>query len=508
LHSSIEHDLFRFVVDLERETDIERLRQVALLQKSQLEHLISIHAKKCAELEKLKGSGGELQRSLAFIEAARKEAAALADAIEAAARSAAEQTSGKTDDETPAEGSERRGHGPKEQLRLERVPLRCTLDDSARACRECGGGLVPMKGQCETSEMIDVVDIKYVVVEVERQKYVCKCGSAVETAPGPERAIDGGRYSLRFAVKVAFDKYVNHLPLERQVRAMSHYGLDVTSQTLWDQCSAVTDLLSPTYDAVFKQLRAGPVIGLDQTSWPDLEDKTLPPWQMWCFTAPGLVYHQICDDKSAATFKSLVGDYAGTIVCDAAATHIKGARGEERLTLAGCWAHAYRRFEEAGDDFPAALIVRAWIQDLYRIDAQATTTEQRARLRATESAAVLEKMKSWMHEQRVLATTSLGSAIRYTLKSWDRLTVFVRDPLVWLDNNRTERGIRGPVIGRRNHFGSKSARGTVVAATLYSLVESAKVAGLDPVAYLVEVATRAKRTPGAVLLPDDFKAAA
>jgi transposase len=121
---------------------------------------------------------------------------------------------------------------------------------------------------------------------------------------------------------------------------------------------------------------------------------------------------------------------------------------------------------------------------------------------------VLEKMKTWMHEQRVLATTSLGSAIRYTLKNWDRLTVFVRDPLVWLDNNRTERGIRGPAVDRRNHFRSKSARGTVVAATMYTLVESAKVAGVDPVAYLVEVATRAKRTPGAVLLPDDFKAAA
>ena len=508
MRPSIEHDLFRVVVDLERETDIERLRQIALLQKTQLDHLIAIHAKKCAELEKLKGNGGELQRSLAFIEAARKEAAALADAIEAAARSDAEKASARSDDESAAGGNARRGHGPKEQLRLERVPVRCTLADSARACAECGGGLVLMKGQCETSEMIDVVDIKYVVAEVERQKYVCKCGSAVETAPGPERAVDGGRYSLRFAAKVAFDKYVNHLPLERQVRAMSHYGLDVTSQTLWDQCSAVTDLLAPTYDAIFEQLRAGPVIGLDQTSWPDLEDKTLPPWQMWCFSAPGLVYHRICDDKSAATFKSLVGDYTGTIVCDAAATHIAGARGEGRLTLAGCWAHVYRRFEEAGDDFPAALIVRGWIQDVYRIDAQAMSTDDRARLRATESARVLEKMKTWMHEQRVLATTSLGSAIRYTLKNWDRLTVFVRDPLVWLDNNRTERGLRGPVVGRRNHFGSKSARGTVVAATMYTLVESAKVAGIDPVAYLVEVATCAKRAPGAVLLPDDFKAAA
>jgi hypothetical protein len=220
---------------------------------------------------------------------------------------------------------------------------------------------------------------------------------------------------------------------------------------------------------------------------------------------PGLVYHRICDDKSAATFKALVGDYRGTIVCDAAATHTAGARGEEGMTLAGCWAHVYRRFEEAANHFPAALLVRGWIQDLYRIDAQATSDEERARLRATESSAVVEKMKTWMHDQRVLATTSLGAAIRYTLKNWERLTVFTRDPLVWLDNNRTERGIRGPVIGRRNHFGSKSARGTVVAATMYSLVESAKVAGVDPVAYLVAVASAAKKIAGAILLPTDFK---
>ena len=66
--------------------------------------------------------------------------------------------------------------------------------------------------------------------------------------------------------------------------------------------------------------------------------------------------------------------------------------------------------------------------------------------------------------------------------------------------------MRGPVIGRRNHFGSKSVRGTEVAAVMYSLVESAKVSGVDPMAYLIECAARAKRNPGAVLLPADFKA--
>jgi transposase len=96
--------------------------------------------------------------------------------------------------------------------------------------------------------------------------------------------------------------------------------------------------------------------------------------------------------------------------------------------------------------------------------------------------------------------------VRYTLGIWDRLTLFLEDPVVWLDNNRTERGLRGPVIGRRNHFGSKSARGTEVAAILYSLVESAKASGVDPISYLTEVATRAQQSPGAVLLPTEFGA--
>jgi hypothetical protein len=117
---------------------------------------------------------------------------------------------------------------------------------------------------------------------------------------------------------------------------------------------------------------------------------------------------------------------------------------------------------------------------------------------------VLEKLKSWMSSQRVLVTTMLGSAIRYTLSNWKRLTVFVNHPLVWLDNNATERGLRGPVIGRRNHFGSKSVRGTEVAATMYTLVESAKVSGVDPIAYLIAVATRTRRD-GSVLLPAEFK---
>lgn len=484
------------MLDLAHEQDIERLRQIALLQKSQLEHLVAVLARKCAELEKLKGSEGELQLALKLLEEAQRQAA----------EADKPRTRRRGDTEREDEPAEQHGHGPTEQLALERVPLRCELDEGDRGCPSCGSRLEPMAGQFERSEMIDVVEVKYQVVEVERQKYVCRCGGAVETAPGPERAVEGGRYSLRFALKVALDKYIAHLPLERQVRLMGHHGLVVTSQALWDQLWAVVELLGPTYAALFVKLRAGPVVGVDQTSWPDLEDSSLPPWQMWCVTAPGLVYHRICDDKSARTFKALLGEYDGWVVADALGTHEAGARECRGVRLAACWAHVLRRFRNAVADFPEAQMMLAWIQDLYRIDARAKDLEERRRLRATESRAVTQKMKVWMTESRALKTTSLGGAIRYTLGIWTRLTTFLEHPEVWLDNNATERGLRGPVIGRRNHFGSKSARGTHAAAVLYSLVESAKASGVDPNAYLLAVATRAKRNAGAVLLPADFAA--
>jgi transposase len=477
------------VLDIEREQDIERLRQVARLQKSQLEHLIAMLAHKCAELEKLKGGGGELQIALKLLEEAQQETAKLDEP----AATLVEKRKAKR---------EQPGHGPTEQSSLPRVPLRCELGEADRECPSCRGTLKPLAGQVEPSEMIDVVELKYQVVEVERQKYVCACGGAVETAPGPARAVEGGRYSLRFAIKVAFDKYVAHLPLERQVRLMAHHGLKVTSQTLWDQCSAITDLLEPTYDALFAMLRASPVVGVDQTGWPDLEDSSLPPWQMWCVTAPGLVYHRICDDKSTRTFVDLLGDYQGWVVADALGTHQAGARECRGLRRAGHTCCA--AFAMPSSISPRPQFMLAWIHDLYEIDARARDVGERKRLRSTESRAVTEKMKLWMQDVKALKTTSLGGAVRYALGIWGRLTLFLDDAEVWLDNNRTERGLRGPVIGRRNHFGSKSARGTQVAAIMYSLVESAKAAGIDPITYLTEIATRAQRTPGAVRLPADL----
>src|SRR5262245_66268992 len=117
------------------------------------------------------------------------------------------------------------------------------LVETDRGCPACGGTLRAMTGQTEDSEEITVVERQFVLLQHRRQKYRCACNGAVETAPGPLRLAArpdtrGRRYSADFAVEVAIGKYLDHLPLERQVRVMRREGLTIDSQTLWDQLEA------------------------------------------------------------------------------------------------------------------------------------------------------------------------------------------------------------------------------------------------------------------------------
>jgi transposase len=478
--------------DIEREQDVEELRRIALAQHSQIKQLIEKLKRKCDTLSFYTGNKDELQQTLALIEGLTKQAEQLAEK--------AEKTGVPKPPKKPAEGS-----GPTPQPRLPHVPERFELDIADRVCPGCGGGLFEMTGQVETSEMIDVVEVSYRVVQVEQQKYVCKCGGCVETAPGPDRAVPGSRYSLALAIKVVLDKYLDHIPLERQARIMERHGLVITSQTLWDLANALAHRLTGIDAALFDHVLAQPVIGLDQTGWPRLDGSGGKKWQMWCLTAPGVVVHRIRDDKSAATFKELVGNYCGTIVCDDLGTHEAGAREGPGIALANCWAHVYRRFQEAMPDHPEAEKALAWIGALYEIDRKADGDLVRlAEMRRSESARVLGELKEWLSSMVTLTSLSIGKAAAYTLGNWPKLIRFVDDARIPLDNNQTERGIRGPVVGRRNHFGSKSRRGTEVAATLYTIVETAKLHDIDPAAYLHAAIVAADRAE--LLLPAEFAA--
>lgn len=134
-------------------------------------------------------------------------------------------------------------------------------------------------------------------------------------------------------------------------------------------------------------------------------------------------------------------------------------------------------------------------------DGRAEALTMRATLRREQSRAIVEAIRAWAHGQRALPESSLGKAIAYMLGLWPGLTRFLEDARIPLDNNATERGLRGLVVGRKNHYGSRSQRGTEVAALFYSLIESAKLAGVEPKAYLLRAARAALATPGTVTLP-------
>lgn len=482
-------------MDLRREKDIEQLRRVALAQQVQIEQLLRVLSAQAAELGALKGNEKELQEKLALVEQLTRQASEVKAQLEGLS-TAKERGKKKKPRET---------FGNTEQPKLPHVEEIFTLDDADKTCPSCGGDLRPMSGQFETSEMIDVVEVSYRVVSVKQQKYTCSCGGCVETALGPERVVPGGRYSLDFAIKVAVDKYLDHIPLARQERILRRHGLVVTSQTLWDQLNVLGRRLESASRALLARLLAEPVVGLDQTGWPRLDGKADKPWQMWCVTGPQTVVHRIREDKSADTFKALMDGYRGVIVRDALKTHEAGVRGNDDIALAGCWAHVYRKLEEAAPDHPEANVAMKWIGELYAIDERAEgDIAKLAELRRRESGEVLATMKTWLWTQASLKTLSLGKASAYAIANWDRLTRFVDDARIPLDNNATERGIRGPVVGRKNHYGSKSKRGTEVAAIFYSLLETAKLCGADPARYLREAARADAR--GGVLLPHDLVA--
>ncbi|MCP3983000.1 MAG: IS66 family transposase [bacterium] len=484
-------------MNLVTESNVARLRQVAGILQAQNQHLLKVLTAKCAELDKLKGRPGDLQRVLEGLEAVGGQQ------VESGADSGADTAGSGNKPRKP-----QTGHGPTPQPDIAHEPQLFELDEADQICPKCGDTLAPEAGDVETSEMVDVVEVTYRVIEVQRQGYECCRCDFHDIAPGPDRAVDGGRYSLAFGVKVAIDKYVHHLPLERQVRIMAQHGLRVTSQALWDQVWALATLLLPVYDGLYEHILSQRVIGLDQTGWPNLNSRRAKKWQMWALTSVDAAYHQIRDDKSAASFTALVGDFEGTIVCDALSTHGAGAREGPGIELAGCWAHIRRKFAEAEPNFPEARQMLDLIRELYDIEGEASSAEHRAELRSTKSRAALERMKAWMASVSTLSSTDLGSAIKHTVKFWDRLTRFAADAEIWLDNNRTERAFRGPVVGRRNHFGSKSRRGTRAAAILYSVIESAKAIGVDPAAYITEAARIAKATDGDEhLMPWDFEPA-
>jgi transposase len=487
-------------------SDIETVRKAALLLEAENQLLSREVAKLRRELHELRGGDPEqLALQLAGLESqlATLRQKVFGDSTEKRPRPKADEAHVK---------EQQRGHGPKAQPKLPVIEQLHVADEADKVCVACGGQLDVWDGQHEESEEIDVIERRFVITKHKRQKYRCRCGQCVETAPGPVKLFAGARYSVGFAIDVAMAKYADHLPLERQVRMMARDGLDVDSQTLWDQISALARVLGPAHERLHQYVLSHAVIGADETWWRLMgaENKSKggegKRWQTWAVAADDAVCYRILDSRSAAAAEEVLGDFVGTIMCDGYSAYDALRKQHGRFRLAHCWAHVRRKFVEIEDQHPdACKQILDLIGELYGIERQIGTCPPGERLQARreKSAPLVRRIQEWALSTPALPQSGLGKAIGYMGGMWDGLRIFLEDPNVAIDNNATERALRGVVVGRKNHYGSRSKRGTEVAALFYSLIESAKLAGIGPHTYLA-TATNAALRGAPIPLPHEL----
>ena len=318
------------------------------------------------------------------------------------------------------------------------------LDEADQVCGLCGGALQEWTGQTEDSEEITVVE-RHFVLRTTTAEVPLPQGCAPVTAPAPPRLMEGGRYSVEFAVHVALQKYGFHLPLARQERMFEREGLVVEQP-----------------DAVGPAGRAGPppaaqLRGAARGRFSPRRSFTRMRRTGRCWTrgpgrsgtrgrwpAPDAVYHRILPSRSGATARQVLGDYAGVVMVDGYAAYQtatkSGADGPAPATLAFCWAHVRRKFVEAQKFAPACAEVLALIGQLYAIEADLPdwhalegernrhALAHRLAVRQQQSAPLVERIREWALAQRALPGSAFRKALEYMLALWSGLTVFLANP--------------------------------------------------------------------------------
>jgi transposase len=214
---------------------------------------------------------------------------------------------------------------------------------------------------------------------------------------------------------------------------------------------------------------------------------------LWGIRNHRAVFFKIYDSRSGVAGKDFLAGITGFLVCDGYSVYNQVKKKVKDLILCHCWAHVRRKFKTA-EKFSKEMA--GWyleeIEKLYEIEAKIRDKppDEVMRVRQNRSKPIVDGIyKRLLSQYNVLPASSHGRAVKYTLKLWDGLTVFLDQPEVPIDNNWMERTIRGPVVGRKNFYGSKSLKTAETAAIWYSIIETCKASGVDPKFYIKRALT-------------------
>ena len=305
------------------------------------------------------------------------------------------------------------------------------------------------------------------------------------TARGPAKLKSGCQYSIDFATSVVIDKYLYHMPLERQRRKMESQGLSVNVKTLYGLCEGVADHCSVIIPMIKKEILSDfTAAHLDETPWHIIGSEQLG--YMWALSNRIGSYYQFEPTRSGRVAEEILKGYEGSVVTDGFSGYNRIKRNE-KIRVQQCWSHVRREFYDLYKNYPNEVReIIGLIDPLMNVEHEAKDFADLTEVRKVKSKTQTEKILEWLIEQRPkhLPRSGMVKAIDYALGHWSELTLFLRDLSVPLTNNDAERALRHVVMGRKNFNGSKTINGADVAANIYTVIESAKKAGLNPGDYL------------------------
>ena len=396
------------------------------------------------------------------------------------------------------------GHLPREVVRHEP-----TLGDSG-ACPGCGGAVFSRIGEDER-EVLEYVASHFKVVTHVRPKLSCRACETIVQAPMPSLPIERGRPGPHLLAHVAVAKYCDHTPLHRQAVIYARSGVELDRSTLADWIGQMSFLLAPLAEAIGRHARAGAVIHADDTPVPVLDPgrgktRTGRLWTLvrderpWGGPAPPAAFYLYSPDRKAEQAEALLSTCRGHLHADAYAgfngLYAPTKQGPPRLIEVACWAHARRKLYDvhAATGSAAAKDMLKRIGALFEIEAEVRGQSPAIRLAARQarSIAPLADLAVVMDQTlaRISGKSSLAQAIRYARSRWEALSRYTTDGRLEMSNNAAERAIRPLALGRKNYLFAGSDTGGQRAAVMYTLIETAKLNGLDPEAWLADVIGR------------------
>ncbi|MAW99217.1 MAG: IS66 family transposase [Sphingomonas sp.] len=384
---------------------------------------------------------------------------------------------------------------------LARIERRIEPEGGSCTCPDCGGGLHPLAE--DSDEMLDVAPIQWRVIRTVRPKYSCRSCEKIVQAAAPVKAIARGKASFATLAHVVVGKFDHHLPLYRQAEMMAAQGIDMDRSTLAGWAGQAAALLDPIVTRIREEGLKASKIHADDTPVPMLvpgKGKTAQG-RLWTYVAeprasggkgPALVWYKFTPDRSGVHPQTELRQFTGLLQAD-------GYAGFDKLYAAGrihevaCWAHFRRKIFENHQNSPTPLTsdLLERIGRLYRIEEEirGRPPDVRRRHRQDQSKPQIEELRVAIDDAlRCLSPKSaMAKALAYGRKRWAALTRYLDEGVAEIDNNIAERAMRSVAIGRKNWLFAGSKAGGERAAAIYSVIETCKLNGIEPQAYIADV---------------------